>query len=419
MPTISRLACSLIITLCTASSLLAEPEKNAKDVPKVAALVTAYFHNSHADVIVSRLLQSMTLDGKGEHATLKLASIYIDQPQSSQVGLGIISEHQIPIFNNVAEALTLGGKSLAVDGVLLIGEHGTYPLSATQQVIFPKRRLFTQVLEVFDRSGRVVPVFSDKHLADNWEDAKWLYDSARRRGIPLMAGSSVPGTWRHPARDLRRGAKITELFATSYSSPEAYGFHGLEVVQCLAERRAGGETGVRSVQMLSGDKFWEAVRNGIFSRDLFEAAVSRCERSSIARGKKLDALQEPFLYAIQYNDGLRANLLWSKNIDEWTAAWRDPQDGKIQSTLFWTQEARPYMHFAYLLKGIQKMMHTGKPTWPVERTLMTTGMLNAAFISKKEGDRLFETPYLNIHYQSNWDWHQPPDPPPGRPSAAQ
>ena len=90
-------------------------------------------------------------------------------------------------------ALTRGGSTLAVDGVLLIGEHGSYPLSKTGQVTFPKRRLFSEILEVFDHSGRIVPVYTDKHLSDNWEDAKWLYDSARRRDIPLHGRFQPPG----------------------------------------------------------------------------------------------------------------------------------------------------------------------------------------------------------------------------------
>ena len=217
----------------------------AQRVPRVAALVTAYYHNSHADVIVSRLVQTMTLDDKGERPNLKLVSLYIDQPESSSVGKEIAKKYGVPIFKRPVDALTLGGKTLAVDGVILIGEHGRYPLSATGQVMFPKRRLFSEILDVFERSGRVVPVYTDKHLGDNWEDAKWLYDSARHRGFPLLAGSSVPLTWRYPPLDLPRGAKISEIAVTTFGSLEAYGYHGLEVLECLVEHRSGGETGVR------------------------------------------------------------------------------------------------------------------------------------------------------------------------------
>ena len=73
-------------------------ESQASPSPEVAAVVTAYYHNSHADVIVSRLLQSMTLDGKGECPSLKLVSLYVDQPQSSAVGLEIAKESHIPIL---------------------------------------------------------------------------------------------------------------------------------------------------------------------------------------------------------------------------------------------------------------------------------------------------------------------------------
>ncbi len=416
-----RLALAGAATLSLAAIVPADDAALRHGPPKVAALVTVYYHNSHADVIVSRLMQTLTLDGKGARPDLKLASLYIDQPKASQLGLGIAREHGVPVFKTASEALTLGGRSLAVDGVLLIGEHGSYPLSASGQMMYPKRRLFGQVLEVFDRSGRVVPVFSDKHLADNWEDAKWIYDSARRRGIPLMAGSSLPTLWRHPPVDLRRGARVKEIVATSYGHLEAYGFHALEMIECLVEHRAGGETGVRSVQMISGKKVWEAARGGVFSKDLLEAALSRCTHSNVPSGDALESgIQDPVLFSVNYCDGLRASVFWApRQINEWTVAWRDEETRKIAATQFWTQEARPFMHFSYLLGGIERMIHTGKPSWPVERTLLTTGVLHGLFVSKKEGGRLVDTPYLDVHYQSDWNWHEPPPPPPGRPVQGQ
>jgi hypothetical protein len=396
------------------------PVPAADRAPKVAAIVTTYFHNSHADVIVSRLLQTMTLDDNGEHSTLQLASLYIDQPADSSVGLGIARAHHIPIYKTPAEALTLGGRSLAVDGVLLIGEHGKYPLSETGQVTFPKRRLFSDILAVFDASGRVVPVYSDKHLADNWRDAKWLYDQARQRGMPLMAGSTLPLTWRYPPVDVRRGARISEIVATAYGSLEAYGYHGLEIIQCLAERRAGGETGVQSVQIFEGPRVWQAIAGGAICRQLIDAATAK-RRHSLGKPREPleNLLKNPALVVVTYRDGLKVGLLWAANLIDFTAAWREADSGKIESTLFWTQEARPFMHFTYLDQGIEQMIRTGKPTWPVERTLLVTGVLNAYFISKKEGGRRVDTPYLDVHYQSPWNWSQPPAPPPGRPIPGQ
>ena len=404
----------------------AHPSNGPKRVPRVAAVVTAYFHNSHADVLVSRLLETMTLDGKGIPATERLVSLYVDQPESSAYGLGIARKFGVPVFKTVQEALCGGGQSLAVDGVLLIGEHGRYPLSPTGQVIFPKRRLFAQILDVFDRSGRVVPVYVDKHLADNWEDAKWIYDSARRRGFPLMAGSSLPVTWRFPPLNVPRDARIREIAATAYGALEAYGFHGLEIIQCLAERRAGGETGVRSVQTLTGAQIWKGAQSGVFSRALVEAALSRRGTTPTGTGslaaRRVDLehdLVNPVVVVVTYRDGLRGTLLYADNLIEWNAAWQDARTGRIESTHFWTQEARPFMHFTYLLGGIEQMIASGKPAWPVERTLLTTGILNAFFISKQQGGRPLETPWLDIRYHSDWDWHQPPPPPPGRPIQGQ
>ena len=122
-----------------------------------------------------------------------------------------------------------------------------------------------------------------------------------------------------------------------------------------------------------------------------------------------------------YNDGLRASVLTLNGaVNEWTVAWRNAADDSVQSTLFWTQEARPFMHFTYLTMGVEKLMQTGRPTWGPERTLLTSGILDAALISKRDGGVRIETPYLSeVRYQSDWDWQQPPDPPPGRPIMSQ
>ena len=278
-------------------------------VPRVAGVTTAYHHNAHADVILGRLLETDTLDGKGQKPPLELVSLYSDQVPAKDISRRLAREHHVPIAEDVAGALTRGTGKLAVDGVFLVAEHGNYPRSDSGQIIYPKRRLFSEILGVFDRSGRVVPIFLDKHLADNWEDAKWIYDEARRRRIPLMAGSSVPGLWRDPPADVRQGAKLEQIVVLSYGSLDAYGFHGMEVVQSLAERRAAGETGIRAVQCLEGEAVWKAGREGLYDRALLDAALGRLKERSLPVGKRTEELvPEPVLFIIDYRDGLLVRL---------------------------------------------------------------------------------------------------------------
>ena len=85
---------------------------------KVAAIVTEYRHNSHADVIVGRLLQTYTLDDKGERPNLKLVSLYLDQTPENDTGHKWAKKHGVPIHKTVRGALTLGSGKLAVDGDL-------------------------------------------------------------------------------------------------------------------------------------------------------------------------------------------------------------------------------------------------------------------------------------------------------------
>jgi len=388
----------------------------AADVPRVAGVTTVYYQNSHADVILSRMLEGYALDGKGEFPKLKLASLHIEQFPPNEKGKRLGEQHKVPMFGSVREALTLGGDKLAVDGVFLVAEHGKYPESDTGSTIYPKRPMFAEIAKVCEASGKGMPVFLDKHLADNWTDAKWIYDEARRLKIPLMAGSSLPGLWRYPPADTERDKPLKEIVALSYHRLDAYGFHALEMVQCLAERRKGGETGVKQVRTIKDDSVWKAIDEGLIDGKLLAEAAARFKDRPLPKDTKLaDVGKQPVLFVIDYNDGLRASVLTLQHAYiEWGVAWRYG-DGRSDSTVFWTQEARPFMHFAFLMQNLEPFFQTGKPTWPVERTLLTTGMLDALLISHRDVGRIVETPHLDIKYQSEWNWREPPPPPASRP----
>ena len=111
-------------------------------------------------------------------------------------------KHGIPLFDSIEKAVTVGGTSIPVDGVLSIGEHGNYPNNEKGQKLYPRFEFFQQVARVFEEDGRSVPVFNDKHLSYSFEKAKAMVDTSRRLKFPMQAGSSIPVTWRLPALDL-------------------------------------------------------------------------------------------------------------------------------------------------------------------------------------------------------------------------
>ena len=383
--------------------------------PRVAGLTTTYYHNSHADMLLTRLARTDTMDGKGSRFPMRLASLYAEQVPEADMAPVIASETGIRRSASIREALLNPQGRLAVDGVLMIAEHGKYPESDTGQFIFPKRRWFTEIAGVMERAGSVAPVFCDKHLADNYADGKWIYDEARRLRIPLMAGSSVPLTWRYPPIDSKRGARLKQIVVTSHGRLDSYGIHALEAAQALAERRAGAETGVASVRFIEGKEVWSAAAAGLYDRALLDAALSR-QRDPVAPGRKVeDAVPRPGLMVVDYRDGLRVCVFVLEGaVREWAAAWKE-ESGPVSSTVFWTQELRPFHHFSHQLDGIGRFISSGISPWPLERTLLTTGILDAVLVSKRDGGKIVATPWLDIKYQSDWNWSQPLPPPKGRP----
>ena len=195
----------------------------------MAAIVTEYRIRSHADNIVTRLLEGYELHWTPVAPRLRIAGLYTDQVPANDISRDLAATHGVAIFPTIRDTLTLGGDALAVDGVVIVGEHGEYPYNEKGQHLYPRRRFFEETVAVFRASGRVVPVFNDKHLAWNWTDAKWVYDTAREMGIPFMAGSSMPMTVRVPPMRVPSGAEIEEIVVVAHGGIESYGFHALEI----------------------------------------------------------------------------------------------------------------------------------------------------------------------------------------------
>ena len=158
-----------------------------------AAIVTEFRHRSHADVICTRILDGYYPDGRRQEPRTRIVSMYTDQVPRDDMSRGFAHRNRYTIYPTIEEALTLGGDRLAVDAVLLIGEHGDYPVNERGQKLYPRHRLFADIVDVFRKAGRSVPVFCDKHLSYSWDKAKQMYDWARELDIPFMAGSSIPG----------------------------------------------------------------------------------------------------------------------------------------------------------------------------------------------------------------------------------
>ena len=187
--------------------------------PRVAAIVTEYRGYSHAEIIVDRFIQGYNLtDTETYWARTQVVSLFLDQIPAGDLGRGMAVQAGAKIVPTIRDALTLGTGKLAVDGVLLIGEHGQYPKNAKGQHQYPRRRFFEETVRTFQDVGNTAAVFNDKGFGYRWEDAKWMYDQARTMGFPLMAGSSVPNSYRKPEMDVALGTEFEECLEIGRAS---------------------------------------------------------------------------------------------------------------------------------------------------------------------------------------------------------
>ena len=370
---------------------------------RIACLSSTYHVRSHSDNFITRFLEGYWIHEAHYDPPFEVASLWIDQIHPGDIGQRLAAAYNVTLARDIAGALTLGTGQLAVDGVVLVCEHGNYPHNEKDQHLYPRYEFFEQVVNVFRRSGRSCPVFVDKHLSYDWAKAQQMFRWSRELGFPLMAGSSVPVTFRRPDYDPPRGLVMDSALAVGGGWVGDGGiFHILETLQAFAERRRGGETGIRAVRLLKGDEVWKAEKQGLWRRDLLDAALARQQKPAPQRPEEMKAT----LGLIEYRDGFTAATLALSGVTDYLAAVK-PKHGPPQATCCYIPIENSN-NFSMLVHGITRMIETGQPALDVRRTLLVTGALASLMDSGHQNGRRIETPHLSIAYKPPpHSWYAP------------
>ena len=380
---------------------------------RIAVITTIYRYLSHAQHFADRFLVGYPKEGRWHRPDMKVVSLYVDQKPEGDQSTDRAREFGFSVYPTIGEALRCGGDELAVDAVLLIGEHGEYPTNEKSQVLYPRYEFFKECVKVFEEYGRAVPIFNDKHLSYSFEKAQEMVDDGHRLGFGVLAGSSLPVTWRLPDVDLPLECEIEEALMVGVGGSDPMDYHAMEAMQCMTERRKGGETGVAAVQLIDGEEVWKAGEDGRWSLELLEAALSRSDtpcgltdedgrtQDMIGNGEIYRLVENPAAYFIEYNDGLRATLLMLNGaVRDYCFAAKLKNESVPVSTQFFLTPTPNVTYSACLIAKIEELFGTGIAPYPAERTLLVSGTLESCLTSRLQGHVRLETPHLDVEYRA-------------------
>ena len=440
------------------------PRDNSKPLVRVAVLGDAYQYGSRLQSIVDRFLVGYPFEGDWHMPAIQVVSMYIEPKRRAQVtvpmapraaasrsaqedggiliaqsvqlaprggaravaaperegtpgpmddlSVGRSQEFGFRLCANIPEALRCGGDRLAVDAVLSVVEQGDYPLNHKDQILYPRYDYFQQCAQVFQDEGRAVPYFNHDNLSFSFSEAKEMVNISEKLKFPMLAGSALPVSWRLPDTDIPMGAQIQEAVMVGFGGIDSGDFDALEAMQSMMERRKGGETGVKAVQLLEGDDVWAAGESGRWSKELLSSAQSRSDapqgltvmdgrpQDMVSAGVLPQLVKDPAAYCIEYNDGTRATLLMLNGADQnFTFSARVAGPGLIATQFF--NSPLPNLTFtAALASKIEHLFTTKNASYPVQRTLLTSGILESCLTSRERGNQRLETPHLSVKYQA-------------------
>ena len=381
---------------------------------KVAFLGTEVKTHSHAQHFLDRMTLGYSWAGEWVAPRLDVASVYIDQFPEDDLAKSRVARHKLKLYPTIEEALTCGGSNLAVDGVVIIAEHGKYPKNDKGQTLYPRYEFFKTCVKLFEREGKSVPVFNDKHLSTTWARCKEMVDDSKRLGFPFLAGSSLPVTWRLPQIDMPFDAPLTESVCVGYGGVDSYDFHGLETAQCMSERRKGGERGIVRVQAMKGDALWKRLEasDRETTRRLMVAALNRSHNLPVETGYPSDAVTfewarktfpDMIAYFIDHVGGFRTTLFLAA-IRDFNYAGLRADNGQVVSCQMYlpmpTHGSTTADFFNPLVRHIEDLVINRRANYPIERTLLTSGMVIAGVDSLHGGQIVVDTPEMNIAYSA-------------------
>ncbi|MFN7447619.1 MAG: hypothetical protein ACK57V_16915 [Pirellula sp.] len=379
---------------------------------RIAFLGTEVRTHSHAQHFLDRHAMGYTYGGKWQAPRFDIASVFIDQHPEGDLTPSRIEKYKLNSYSSIEEALTLGTSKLAVDGVVIIAEHGKYPDNEKGQRRYPRYDWFKKVVKVFEASGRSVPVFNDKHLSTVWSECVEMVEDSKRLGFPFLAGSSLPVTWRMPSIDMPIDTPLKESVCVCYGRPDSYDFHGLETAQCMSERRKGGEVGISRVVALRRENLWQTLRQEKYkdTRRLIAAALTRSHNLPVDTGYPTapvtfewaeKALTDSIGYLIEHRDGFKTTMLMSPIRDFNYAGLRADNDEIVSCQMYLpmpTHGSTTADFFNPLARHIETLVTENQAPYPVERTLLTSGMVIAGVDSLFQESKVIETPEMSVKY---------------------
>ena len=397
-------------SMAAAGFLTATAKASPNKRPKIAFLGTDVYQHSHAQHFLDRFSIGYAMNGTWREPLVENAGVYIDQFNERDIGKQRIEKYGLKQFDSIAEALCLGGDKLAVDGVILIGEHGNYPKNEKGQKLYPRYKWFKEVVKVFEDSGRAVPVFNDKHLSTDWGQCQEMVADSKRLGFAFYAGSSLPVTWRLPSYDLPYGSPMRESVCVAYGGVDSYDFHALETAQCMSERRRGGEVGISAVHAVRGEKLWKMLREKEDTARLFVSALCRSHSLPVETGYPTEKVTLDWAqrtlgattgYFVEHSDGFRTSIFLT-GIRDFNYAGMTAE-GKIVGCQMMLpmpgRNATTADFFNPLSRHVEEMVVTGKTIYPIERTLLTSGMVIGGVESLFAGETRWETKEMAVKYK--------------------
>ncbi len=372
--------------------------------PRIACCVSFWgAPGSHADWIICKLMDGYWWQGAHTPSRVDIVSAYIHQFDTSVLGQKVCKAKDIPIYKTVAEAVTLGEKELAVDGVVIVAEHGNYATDLKGHWLLPRWWIYQQVIGVFEQSKRSAPIFNDKHLSYSWDDAKWMFDKSRELNFPLTGGSSIPVYFRKPEVEIAIDTPIKNSIVIGDAADEGAIFHCIDVLQAFVERRKGGETGVKAVQSIRGPETWKWVEQNPWAGKLLNSVTAKFDLKPGA----FQSNARPNACIVEYNDGTKAAVIAGRGVG-WTYACdiEGQKEPTIISMLGWPGPYAQYHASNAQPHWITEMMVTRKEPFNAERLLLSTGITNHYMESNWQSGRYsavgrrVETSVMNISYRS-------------------